>query len=69
MMQFSTDKRVFIVTTYLRTGSLQQVRDKFARHFHERTSPTKRTNLKTVSKYYRIKGTVLNVNQKYLLSR
>ena len=26
MMQFSTDQRVFIVTTYLQTGSFQQVR-------------------------------------------
>ena len=50
-MQFSTAQRVFIAITYLQTGSLQRVRDKVAPHFPERTSPAKRTILKTVSKY------------------
>ena len=43
-MQFSTDQRVFIVTTYLQTGSLQQVRDQFEQHFPERTSRIKTHN-------------------------
>ena len=42
-MQFSTDQRVFIVTTYLQTGSLHQVQDQFE-HFPKRTSPSKPTN-------------------------
>ena len=32
-MQLSTDQRVLITITYLQTGSLQQIRNRFPRHF------------------------------------
>ena len=38
-MQISTNQRVFIVTTYLQTGSSQQGLDQFDQYFPQITSP------------------------------
>ena len=61
-MQLTTEQRVFVVTEWMRTGSLQQVADEFAERFPDRAVPAKSTIWKNIRKYRR-EGTSLNLNK------
>ncbi|CAH1799690.1 unnamed protein product [Owenia fusiformis] len=61
-MQLTQDQRVFVVSKWLRSGSLQQVADQFRERFPDRNVPAKSTILKNIKKYQR-EGTSLNVNK------
>ena len=61
-MQLTTEQRVFVVTEWLRTGSLQQVSEAFGQRFPDRAIPAKSTLWKNIRKYQR-EGTSLNLNK------
>ena len=42
-MYLSKEQRIFVVTSYLRTGSFKLVQQDFELRFPERASPTKKT--------------------------
>ena len=44
-MQLTTEQHVFVVTEWMKTGSLQQVADEFAEQFPDRAVPAKVNNL------------------------
>ena len=50
MVQLTAEERVLLVTTYLRTGSLEAARDAFRDRFADREPLTKMTKLETVIK-------------------
>ena len=61
-MQLTTEQRVFLVTEWTHSGSLQQVAQAFRRRFPDRNVPAKSTIWKNVSKY-QAEGTSLNLNK------
>ena len=62
MMQLTTEQRAFCVTEWIRTGTLQEVANRFGERFPERPVPVKSTIWKNVRKYQR-EGTSLNLNK------
>ena len=61
-MQLTKDQRVFVITNFIRTGSIKQVQDLFEQHFPDRHPPSKPAIWKNVRKY-RKDGTCLNLNK------
>lgn len=61
-MQLSKQQRVFVVTSYLRTGSFKLVQQDFEQRFPERASPTKKTIWTNVNKF-KNEGTTSNLNR------
>ena len=61
-MQLTTDQRVFIVTEWSRSGSLQQVAAAFHERFPDRNVPAKSTLWRNIRKYQQ-EGTSLNLNK------
>ncbi|KAF2358563.1 Protein of unknown function DUF4817 [Trinorchestia longiramus] len=61
-MQLTTEQRVFVVTTYIRTGSIRQVQHLFEECFPDRRSQCKSVIQNNVRKY-QTKGTCLNLNK------
>lgn len=61
-MQLSKEQRVFVVTSYLRTGSFKLVQQDFEQRFPERASPTKKTIWTNVNKF-KTEGTTSNLNR------
>ena len=51
MVQLTVEERVLLVTTYLRTGSLEAARNAFRDRFADREPPTKMTVWRNVKKY------------------
>jgi len=62
MVQLTIEQRVFVVTVFHQTGSLQQTRDAFRERFPEREPPAAKTIWANVKKY-RDHGTSLNRNK------
>ena len=62
MVQLTVEERVLLVTTYLRTGSLEAARNAFRDQFADREPPTKMTVWRNVNKY-RETGTSHNRNK------
>ena len=62
MVQLTVEERVLLVTTYLRTGSLEAARNAFRDRFADREPPTKMTVWRNVQKY-RETGTSHNRNK------
>ena len=62
MVQLTTEQRVFVVETYLRTNSYIRVKQAFAERFGDREPPSKSTIDRNVRKY-RNHGTSLNRNK------
>ena len=62
MMQLTTEQHVFSVSEWIRTGSLQEVANRFGERFPERPVPVKSTIWKNVRKHQR-EGTSLNLNK------
>ena len=60
-MQLSKE-RVFVVTSYLRTGSFKLFQQDFEQGFPERASPTKKTIWTNVNKF-KTEGTTSNLNR------
>ena len=58
-MQLTTEQRVFLMTEWTHSGSLQQVAQAFRRRFPDRNVPAKSTIWKNVRKY-QAEGTSLN---------
>lgn len=61
-MQLSKEQRIFVVESYLRTGSFKLVQQHFEQRFPERASPTKKTIWTNVKKF-KTEGTTLNLNK------
>ena len=61
-MQLTTEQRVFLVTEWIHSGSLQQVAQAFHRRFSDRNVPAKSTIWKIV-RNYQAEGTSLNLNK------
>ncbi|KAF2355920.1 Protein of unknown function DUF4817 [Trinorchestia longiramus] len=61
-MQLTTEQRVFVVATYVRTGSIKQVQHLFAECFPDRRLPCKSVIQNNVRKY-QTKVTCLNLNK------
>ncbi|KAF2352904.1 Protein of unknown function DUF4817 [Trinorchestia longiramus] len=61
-MQLTTEQRVFVVTTYVRTGSIKQVQHSFAECFPDRRLPCLSVIQNNIRKY-QTKGTCLNLNK------
>lgn len=61
-MQLTKEQRVFVVTNFIKTGSIKQVQDSFEQRFPGRHPPSKPTIWKNVRKYQH-EGTCLNLNK------
>ena len=61
-MQLTKDQGVFVVKTWISTGSIKQVQGLFAPSFPDRISPSKNAIWKNVRKYQQ-EGTSLNLNK------
>ena len=61
-MQLTTEQRTSIVLKFNETGSIPRVRREFEERFPERSSPDKKTILRTVHKFNN-HGTILNRNK------
>ncbi|KAF2358680.1 Protein of unknown function DUF4817 [Trinorchestia longiramus] len=61
-MQLTTEQRVFVVTTHVRTGSIKQVQHLFAECFPDRRSLCTSVIQNNVRKY-QTKGTCFNLNK------
>ena len=61
-MQLTSEGRIVVVTSYLRTRSFKEVQQLFEQRFQDRVSPTKITIWKNVIKY-KTEGSSLNLNK------
>ena len=61
-MQLTTEQRVFLVTEWTHSRSMQQVAQSFRRRFPDRKVPAKSTSWKNLRKY-QAEGTSLNLNK------
>ena len=62
-MQLPTEQRVFVVKTYYKTSSCQEVNKTFRRTFSEKDQPPNRTKREN-KKRYEIERTNLNISKR-----
>ena len=62
-MQLPTEQRVFVVKTYYKTSSCQEVNETFRRTFSEKDPPPNRTKREN-DKRYEIERTNLNIGKR-----
>ena len=60
-MQLTKDQRVFVIKTWISTGSIKQVQESFAHSFPDRISPSKNAIWENVRKYQQEKTSLILV--------